>query len=169
MSNVAFVFIIMFAGLLFSVPIGISLGTATVLAILCYSTTPSYIVIQNIFGGLNCFPGRISWNAVQQKKRNIAVFLLQAPDCLFKVSAGADYNFRPVFNGCQNGIFTCIRCVGIDIVAGIRYSRPHGISLQALKSCLIETVIYTGADVSDKSHRHAGTIIILMVLCRFLL
>jgi C4-dicarboxylate transporter DctM subunit len=55
MSNVAFVFIIMFAGLLFSVPIGISLGTATVLAILCYSTTPSYIVIQNIFGGLNSF------------------------------------------------------------------------------------------------------------------
>lgn len=55
MSNVAFVFVIMFAGLLFSVPIGIALGTATVLAILCYSTTPSYIVIQNIFGGLNSF------------------------------------------------------------------------------------------------------------------
>lgn len=55
MSNVAFIFVIMFAGLLFSVPIGIALGTATVLAILCYSTTPSYIVIQNIFGGLNSF------------------------------------------------------------------------------------------------------------------
>lgn len=55
MSNITFVFLVMFAGLLLSVPIGISLGTATVLAIIFYSTTPSYIVIQNIFGGLNSF------------------------------------------------------------------------------------------------------------------
>lgn len=55
MSNIAFIFIVMFAGLLFSVPIGISLGTATVLSVILYTTTPSYIVIQNIFGGLNSF------------------------------------------------------------------------------------------------------------------
>ena len=55
MSNVTFIFVVMFAGLLFSVPIGVALGTATVLTIILYTHTPSFIVIQNIFGGLNSF------------------------------------------------------------------------------------------------------------------
>ena len=55
MSNIAFVFTVMFAGLLFSVPIGVALGTATALTIIFYTNTPSFIVIQNIFGGLNSF------------------------------------------------------------------------------------------------------------------
>lgn len=55
MSNVTFIFVVMFAGLLFSVPIGVALGTATALTIILYTNTPSFIVIQNIFGGLNSF------------------------------------------------------------------------------------------------------------------
>ena len=55
MSNIAFITILLFSMLLMSVPIGISLGIATLSTIWLYTTTPTYIVIQNIFSGLNSF------------------------------------------------------------------------------------------------------------------
>ncbi len=55
MSNIAFIFILLFVLLLLSVPIGISLGLTTLATIWLYTTTPTYIIIQNIFAGLNSF------------------------------------------------------------------------------------------------------------------
>lgn len=55
MSNIACLFILLFVFLLMSLPIGVSLGLSTIITLWCYTTTPMYIVIQNIFSGLNSF------------------------------------------------------------------------------------------------------------------
>ena len=55
MSNIACLFILLFLFLLMSLPIGVSLGLSTIITLWCYTTTPMYIVIQNIFSGLNSF------------------------------------------------------------------------------------------------------------------
>ena len=55
MSNIACLFLCLVVFLLMSLPIGVSLGLSTIITLWCYTTTPMYIVIQNVFSGLNSF------------------------------------------------------------------------------------------------------------------
>lgn len=55
MSNIACIFLVLVVLLLLSAPIGICLGAATLVTLWFFTTTPTYIIIQNIFGGLNSF------------------------------------------------------------------------------------------------------------------
>ena len=56
MSSLGILVVVLFVCLLFSVPIGVSLGLATVVALVTSTNTPTLLVSQNAFAGLDSFP-----------------------------------------------------------------------------------------------------------------